>query len=44
MTVAIPCSECSEDVVFLIDGEKKNPREMCECGAVYELRAKRVVP
>lgn len=44
MSVAVTCPSCAEDVVFEIEGEEPNPREKCDCGDVFELRVKRVVP
>ncbi len=44
MTVAITCSECGSEVVFLFDGETAKPRQTCdECSAVYELNVRQVM-
>jgi len=44
MTIAIDCDDCGREVVFLIEGAVENPREACNCGAVFELQCKKVVP
>jgi len=42
MTVAIDCGDCGRELVFDFEDEVVRPRVSCECGAVYQLRVRKV--
>lgn len=44
MTVAIECTDCGQEVVFVFGRSEEPPTEECDCGAVYKLMIKRVYP